>query len=116
MNDKEATDKEAEKKEEFIYQRPGDTLSDVIYVGDNFVVNAEEGNSEGVDFYILKCTLCKQCATQNIVSAGTFYIEGIFYARLDDYDYVYRLLQRQTSGIQVLSFGQMHQHTDVELQ
>ena len=55
---------------------------------------------EGVDFYILKCTLCKQCATQNIVDAwgnfvlaGTFYIEGIFYERLDDYDYVYQLLE-----------------------
>ena len=59
-------------------------------MGDNFAENAEEGNLEGVDFYILKCTLCKQCASQNIVdawgnfvSAGTFYIEGIFYARLD---------------------------------
>ena len=51
------------KKEEFIYQGPGDTLSDVIHVGDNFAVNAKEGNSEGADFYILKCTLCKQCAT-----------------------------------------------------
>ena len=44
MNDKEATDREAEKNEEFIYQGPGDTLSDVIHVGDNFAVNAEEGN------------------------------------------------------------------------
>ena len=66
MNDKEAIDREAEKKEEFIYQGSGDTQSDVIHVLDNFAVNAEEGNSEGDDFYILKCTLCKQCATQNI--------------------------------------------------
>ena len=29
----------------------------------------------------------------NFVSAGTFYIEGIFYAKLDDYEYVYRLLE-----------------------
>ena len=29
------------------------------------------------------------------VSAGTLYIEGIFYARLDDYDYVYRILQNK---------------------
>ena len=100
LNDKDATDREAEKKEDFIYHGPGDTLSDVIHVGDNFAVDAEEGNSEGADFYILKCKLCKQCATQNIVDAWgnfvsvvTFYIEGIFYARLDDYDYVYRLLE-----------------------
>ena len=100
MNDKEAIDGETKKNVDFTYQGRGDTLSDVLNVGDNFVVNAEEGNSEGVDFYILKCTVSKQCATQNIldawgnvVSTGTFYIEGIFYARLDDYDYVYRLLE-----------------------
>ena len=51
MNDKEATNRETEKKEDFIYHGPGDTLSDVIHVGDNFVVNAEEGNSEGFDLY-----------------------------------------------------------------
>ena len=77
-----------------------ETLSDVIYVGDNFVVNAEEGNSEGVDYYILTCTVSKQCAMQNIVDAwgnfvsvGTFYIEGIFYAQLDAYNYVYILFK-----------------------
>ena len=53
LNDKEATDREAEKKEDFIYQGLGDTLSNVIHVGDNFAVNAELGNSEGADFYIL---------------------------------------------------------------
>ena len=50
LNDKETTNREAEKKEEFIYQGLGDTLSDVIHVGDNFAVNAEEGNSEGLIF------------------------------------------------------------------
>ena len=69
MNDKEATDREAEKKEEFIYQGPGDTLSAVIHVGDNFAVNAEEGNSEGADFYILKCMLCKQVPLRDATSA-----------------------------------------------
>ena len=42
--DKEATDKEAENKEDFTYQGPGHTMSDVIHIGDNFVVNGEEGN------------------------------------------------------------------------
>ena len=32
LNDKEAIDKETENKEDFIYQGPGDTLSDVIYM------------------------------------------------------------------------------------
>ena len=31
----------------------------------------------------------------NYVSAGTFYIEGFFYAILDDYDFVYRLLEEK---------------------
>jgi hypothetical protein len=30
-------------------------LASCLALGDNFVVNAEEGNSEGVDFYILMC-------------------------------------------------------------
>ena len=48
----------------------GNTLSDVIYIGDNFTVNVEHGNSKGVDFYLLKCTISKQCATHNIVDAS----------------------------------------------
>ena len=98
--DKEAVDGETGQNADFTYEGLGDTLSDVLNVGDNFAVNAEEDNSEGADFYILKCTVSKQCARQNMVdawgnfvSAGTFYIEGIFYAKLDDYEYVYRLLE-----------------------
>ena len=100
LNDKEAVDGETGKNADFTYQGRGDTLSDVLNIRDNFVVNTEEGNSEGVDFYLLKCTVSKQCATHNIVdswgnfvSTETFYIKSIFYARLDDYDYVYRLLE-----------------------
>ena len=96
--DKEGIEEDTENIEkEFTYQGFGDNLSDVIYVGDNLSINVEEGNPKGVDFYLLKCTVCKQCATHNIVdawgnvvSAGTFYIEGIFYARVDKYDYVYK--------------------------
>jgi hypothetical protein len=34
----------------------GDHLTSCLALGDNFVVNAEEDNTEGVDFYILMCT------------------------------------------------------------
>jgi hypothetical protein len=34
----------------------GDHLAPYISLGDNFVVNLEDGNLEGVDFYILMCT------------------------------------------------------------
>ena len=88
------------KNVDFTYQGCGDTLSDIITIGDNFIVNPEKNNSEVVDFYILKCTVCKKCAMQNIVDAwgnfvyvGIFYIEDIFYARLDYYDYVHKLLE-----------------------
>ena len=86
MNKKEIEAKLENVHEEFRYQGFGDTLSDVIYIGNNFIVNAKDGNSNGVDFYLLSCIVCKQCATHNIVDAwenvvfiGTFYIEGTFF-------------------------------------
>jgi hypothetical protein len=33
-----------------------DQLASCLALGDNFAMNAKEGNSEGVDFYILMCT------------------------------------------------------------
>ena len=50
--DKEATKVEPENThKEFTYQGSGDTLSDVVYVGDNWItVNVEDGNSEGLIF------------------------------------------------------------------
>ncbi len=38
------------------YGNDGNHLVAYISLGDNFVVNAEEGNEEGVDFYVLLCT------------------------------------------------------------
>ena len=49
MYDKEAIDRETKNKEDFTYHGHGDTLSDVIHVGDNFAINAEECNSEAID-------------------------------------------------------------------
>jgi hypothetical protein len=34
----------------------GDHLTSCLALGDNFVVNAKEDNTEGKDFYILMCT------------------------------------------------------------
>ena len=39
------------------YKGTRDTLRDVVYIGDNFVVNAEDENLEGVDFYLLNVKL-----------------------------------------------------------
>ena len=52
--DKELTNtKQENNNQSFTYRGFGDTLSDVVvYVGDNFVVNVENGNSECVDFEV----------------------------------------------------------------
>jgi hypothetical protein len=34
----------------------GDYLVNYLELGDNFVINVEEGNNEGVEFYIVLCT------------------------------------------------------------
>jgi hypothetical protein len=34
----------------------GDYLASCLEIGDNFVVNVEEGNQEDVDFYVMLCT------------------------------------------------------------
>jgi hypothetical protein len=33
----------------------GDALTNMLYIGDNFVVLAEDGNEEGVQYYLLQC-------------------------------------------------------------
>jgi hypothetical protein len=33
----------------------GEDLATLVYVGDNFVILAQECNNEGVEFYILQC-------------------------------------------------------------
>ena len=75
----------------FTYQGSADILTDVLCVDDNYAVNAEEGNSEGSDFFFLKCTVPKKQATQNMVdvwgnfiSTGTYFVEGLFYENLGD--------------------------------
>ena len=47
MINKETIDGETENKQGFTYKGCGDILRDVIYVGDNFTINAKEGNSKG---------------------------------------------------------------------
>ena len=51
MIDKEATNRETEKQRGLYISGPGDTLSNVIHLGNNFAVNAEEGNLEGAHLF-----------------------------------------------------------------
>jgi hypothetical protein len=34
----------------------GDDLATMLEIGDNFIVNVEFGNVEGVDFYLICCS------------------------------------------------------------
>ncbi len=38
------------------FGKNGDHLASCLTLGDNFSINVEERNVEGVDFYILMCT------------------------------------------------------------
>ena len=75
----------------FTYQGSADILSDVLCVDDNYPVNADEGKSEGSDFYLLKCVVPKTQATENMVDAwgnfistGTYFIEELFYENVGE--------------------------------
>ena len=89
--------------ETFTWQGDGDYLSDALLVDDNFAVNAEKDNAEGVDFYLLKCIRGKELARkthmdgwQNMIASGTYYVEGLYYEKLEDN--VYKLLENEPPG------------------
>ena len=42
-------------QEDWAFSGDGEEISNLINVGDNFVVSIETNNEEGVDFYILQC-------------------------------------------------------------
>lgn len=49
-----------------------DTLTDFLAEGDDFAVIAEEGNEEGVDYYILRCTRPKLSLEHDTVDGFGF--------------------------------------------
>jgi hypothetical protein len=63
-------------------------MSDLINVGDNFVVPVEGDNEEGVDFYILQCQTLKfkvfepfKCVWGCEFDAGDYVIGRIYYQK-----------------------------------
>ena len=65
-----------------------------------------------MDFYLLKRNGSKHCAPQNnvdawgnVIAIGTFYIDDIFYERVDENEYVFKLLEDSpTNHKHLLSF------------
>jgi hypothetical protein len=85
---------------EWQYGVDGEELAKSLEVGDNFVVNVEEGNSEGQDFWLVCCT--KQFHTlihPLIYKWGTKYYErdevvvGKYYQKWGNFDSSYVLLK-----------------------
>jgi hypothetical protein len=74
--------------EEWEFGGDGEELSDLLNIGDNFVVPAEGDNSEGVDFYILQCQRPKfkvresfSCVWGCDFEAGDLAIGGTYYQK-----------------------------------
>lgn len=85
-----------------IYAGDHDSLSDALSVGDNFAVNAEEGNDEDAYFYIIKCYSQKEKTTKaqkdawgNCISARSYVVQGHFYAKVQNHDDLYHLLDNR---------------------
>ncbi|MCO5597464.1 hypothetical protein L7F22_051542 [Adiantum nelumboides] len=69
-----------------MYANHHDDFSDALWVGDNFVVNADEEDS---DFYILRCCTEKRLCTanqkvawHNQIKKNSYYVEGHFYDKV----------------------------------
>jgi hypothetical protein len=74
--------------EDWAFGGDGEEQSDVLNIGDNFVVPAEEGNSEGVDFYILQCQQPKfrvpepfDCVWGCHFDAGDYVVGATYYQK-----------------------------------
>lgn len=56
-----------EPSEEVRFSDDVDRLTDFLAEGDDFAVIAEQGNDEGVDYYVLRCTRPKMFLEQDTV-------------------------------------------------
>lgn len=79
-----------------------DMLSQLILEGDNYAVNVDDQNDEGVDFYILKCVkpryLTEKSLTDawgNKLSRGTYVITGYYYEQSKDNPQHYTFLDNK---------------------
>ncbi|MCO5593702.1 hypothetical protein L7F22_047719 [Adiantum nelumboides] len=98
----EALDGDNAKSEDFsndegsdlpMYGGHHDTISDALCIGDTFATNA---NEDGANFYILRCSEKKQKTTRalsdywgNILSAGSYLVEGYYYELVKGAKHIY---------------------------
>ena len=56
---------EEDDEDSWEYEYDGECMGDLVQPGDNFAVPAEEGNDEGVAFYILQCQQAKHVVEED---------------------------------------------------
>lgn len=92
-------------QDDWAFGGDGEEMSDLINVGDNFVVPAEAENEEGVEFYILQCQIPKfrvvqpfQCVWGCEFDAGDYVIGGTYYQKwgISSKSFVYLAESRTT--------------------
>lgn len=73
-----------------------DELTDYLTIGQNFAVLAEDGNSEGVPYYVLHCQRPQfvvreafACVWGNQFEVGDHAVEGTYYQKWGPQNYVY---------------------------
>jgi hypothetical protein len=83
------------------YGVDGDYLAACLQLGDNFAVNAEEGNDEDVDFYIVLCTKALFTATKSFkckwgetFNVGDKVVAGKYYQKWGRSESNYVLLRK----------------------
>lgn len=74
---------------------------DLVEIGDNFVVPAEPGNEEGVEFYVMQCQRSKfeveapfTCTWGGEFDAGDFIIGGTYYKKHGTSDNTFVFLEK----------------------
>lgn len=90
---------EEDEDDAWDYEQDGECMGDIVQPGDNFAVPPEEGNDEGVSFYVLQCQQAKhivevdfQCIWGGQFQAGDSVISGKYYqkwGRQDSNNYVF---------------------------
>jgi hypothetical protein len=89
---------EHENEDDWEFGGEGGSVGDMLNIGDNFVVPAEEDNNEGVEFYILQCQRPKffvkepfECIWGGRFEVGNCVVATTYYQRWGrtDRTYVY---------------------------
>ncbi|KAI5083966.1 hypothetical protein GOP47_0000135 [Adiantum capillus-veneris] len=90
---------EAPEDEAAMFEGSQDMLSEYLIEGDNFAVNADTGNAEGVEFFLLRCTKRKwmtDCILRdkckNKCDKNTYVVTGCYYQQQEGDPNHYTLL------------------------